>query len=226
MKLILFDIDGTLLRVTRTGRQLVEDVLSDVIGRRIVTDGIRFSGRTDFPIIRDVMVASGVDDSEIEELLPNVVAAYEERALELLVEGKVDLLPGSADLLRALSERSDVVLGLLTGNIESLAYAKLQACGIVHYFSFGAFGSDRENRYELPPIAVERAFEQTGLRFEGKNVVVIGDTEHDILCGRSIGVFSVAVATGRFDRDYLHRHRPDLLLDDLTRPELLIKAIF
>jgi phosphoglycolate phosphatase-like HAD superfamily hydrolase len=172
------------------------------------------------------MVSSGIVESEIERLLPEVVAAYEERALKLLVEGKVDLLPGALELLDSLSERSDAVLGLLTGNIESLAYAKLRACGIVDYFAFGAFGSDRENRYELPPIAVERAFEQTGHRFEGKNVVVIGDTEHDILCGRSIGVFSVAVATGRFDRGYLHRHRPDLLLDDLTRPELLMDAIF
>lgn len=226
MKLILFDIDGTLLRVTRTGRQLVEDVLSEVIGRPIVTDGIRFSGRTDFPIIRDVMIASGVNESEIARLLPKVVAAYEERALKLLVEGKVDLLPGASDLLSSLSERSDAILGLLTGNIESLAYAKLRACGIVDYFTFGAFGSDRENRYELPPIAVERAYKQTGHRFEGKNVIVVGDTEHDILCGRSIGVFSVAVATGRFDREYLHRHEPDLLLDDLTQPELLIDAIF
>jgi phosphoglycolate phosphatase-like HAD superfamily hydrolase len=172
------------------------------------------------------MVATGVDQSKIDILLPEIVAAYEERALKLLLEGRVDLLPGVAELLGFLAERPDAVLGLLTGNIESLAYAKLRACGIVDYFTFGAFGSDRENRYELPSIAVERAFEQTGHRFEGKNVVVIGDTEHDILCGRSIGVFSVAVATGRFDRDFLNRHEPDLLLDDLTRPDLLMDAIF
>lgn len=226
MKLLLFDIDGTLLRVSKTGRQLVQDVMADIIGRPVKTDGIRFSGRTDYPIIREVLITSGLDRGEADRILPGVVTAYEQEALQIIQAGRVQLLPGAAELLERLNSRSDVVLGLLTGNIESLAYAKLRACGVVDYFAFGAFGSDHEDRYELPSLAVERAFESTGHRFRGKDIVIIGDTEHDILCGRSLGVFSVAVATGRFDRDFLNNHNPDLLLDDLTEPERLIQAVF
>ncbi len=226
LKLILFDIDGTLLRVSRTGGQIVRDVIGTLIGRPIITDGIRFSGRTDYPIIREVLIASGLDETEAEDVLPEVVAAYEEKALEILSAGRVDLLPGARELLENLSGRDDVVLGLLTGNIESLAYAKLGACSVDQHFTFGAFGSDCEDRYELPPIAVGRAFEETGHRFVGKDVVIIGDTEHDILCGRSIGVYAVAVATGRFDREFLGSHEPDLLLDDLSNPARFIDAVF
>ena len=226
MKLILFDIDGTLLRVSRTGGQLVRDVLGKLIGRTVVTDGIRFSGRTDYPIIRDVLIASGLDKDEAEDMLPDVVAAYEEQTLKFLSDGEAHPLPGARELLSRLADRDDVVLGLLTGNIESLAYAKLRACSIDHHFEFGAFGSDREDRYELPEVALGRAHEHTGQHFVGKDVVIIGDTEHDILCGRSIGVFAVAVATGYFDRDFLGGHEPDLLLDDLSNSSQFIEAVF
>jgi len=226
VKLVLFDIDGTLLRVTQTGGQIVRDVLGKVIGRPIVTDGVRFSGRTDYPIIREVMIASGLGAEEAETILPDVIAAYEEQALNILSDGRVSLLPGAGQLVAALANRDDAVLGLLTGNIESLAYAKLRACSIEHHFAFGAFGSDREDRYELPAIAVDRAFEHTGRSFEGKDVVIIGDTEHDILCGRSLGVYAVGVATGHFDRAFLATHDPDLLLDDLNDADSIINSIF
>jgi phosphoglycolate phosphatase len=226
VKLILFDIDGTLLRVSRTGGQIVRDVLRAFIGRTIVTDGVRFSGRTDYPIIRDVLIASGLDQAEAEDILPDVVAAYEEKALAFLADGQAKALPGAPELLSVLADRNDVILGLLTGNIESLAYAKLRACSIDHHFEFGAFGSDREDRYELPEVALKRAHDHTGRHFEGKDVVIIGDTEHDILCGRSIGVFAVAVATGHFDTEFLEKHDPDLLLDDLRNPAPFIEAIF
>jgi len=222
----LFDIDGTLLRVSRTGGQIVRDVIGKLIGRPIVTDGIRFSGRTDYPIIREVLIASGLGEGEAEEVLPDIVAAYEEKALGILSDGRVNLLPGARELLEMLSVREDVALGLLTGNIESLAYAKLRACSVDHHFTFGAFGSDCEDRYELPSIAVGRAFEETGRRFEGKDVVIIGDTEHDIMCGRSIGVYAVAVATGHFDRGFLGSYKPDLLLDDLTESDQFVTSVF
>ncbi|MFV1981593.1 MAG: haloacid dehalogenase, partial [Rhodothermia bacterium] len=112
MKLILFDIDGTLLRVSHTGGQIVRDVLGRLIGRPVVTDGVRFSGRTDFPIIRYVLIASGLDENEAEETLPVVVAAYEEQALEMLASGQVNALPRAGEVLSMLIDRDDVVLGL------------------------------------------------------------------------------------------------------------------
>ena len=226
MKLVLFDIDGTLLRVARTGGQIVRGVLEEFLGRPIVTEGVRFSGRTDCPIIRDVLIASGLTNDEAQRMLPVAVSAYEEKALEVISNGGANMLPGVETLLGKLANRSDVVLGLLTGNIESLAYAKLEACDIERHFAFGAFGSDWEDRYELPAIAVERAYEHTGVRFSGKNVVIVGDTEHDVLCGRALGVYAVAVATGYYDRAFLDRYDPDLLLDDLSDAEGLIEAVF
>lgn len=226
MKLFLFDIDGTLLRVSRSGAQIVRDVLTEAVGRPIVTEGVRFSGRTDQPIIRDVMLASGLGHEETNARLGDVVEAYRAEALSMLRVAPVEVLPGVRDLLALLAGRDDVVLGLLTGNIEDVAYAKLEAVGLAHYFDFGAFGSDRDDRYELPPIALERALSATGLEFTGKDVVIVGDTEHDILCGRSIGVYAVAVATGHFDRAFLLQHDPDLLLDDLTQSGRLFEAVF
>ena len=128
----------------------------------------------------------------------------------------VTALPGIVDLVAHLDEAADVQLALLTGNIEPMAYAKLGAVGLDGYFPFGAFGSDSPRRPDLPAIAVERAQAHTGRRFSGKDVVIIGDTEHDIACGRGIGAFSVGVCTGRYGRGELERHGPDVLLDSLA----------
>lgn len=225
MKLLLFDIDGTLLRVTQPGAKILVDALESLVGRAIVTDGVRFSGRTDYPIIRDVLVNSGLSRAEAAEMLPEVMSTYSKYAHAMLAAGNVRILPGVRALLDRLQKDDAVVLGLLTGNIEELAYAKLKAGGLESYFSFGAFGSDREDRYLLPPIAVERANQHTGILFEGKDVVIIGDTEHDILCGSSIGVYAVGVATGHFDRDYLSGYSPDLLLDDLTDHNQFVETV-
>lgn len=216
MKLLLFDIDGTLLRVAETGRQILTEALEGVIGRSVSTDGIRFSGRTDLPIIREVLINSGCSKEEADHLLPDATRAYRDLGIDLLSEpGSVRVLPGAAELLRALSDRDDVLLGLLTGNIREMAYAKLRAAQLEKYFSFGAFGSDHEERRMLPPVALKHAETHAGRSFRGKDIVIIGDTEYDVLCGREMGVFAVAVATGRFDRTYLSAYEPDLLLDDL-----------
>lgn len=137
----------------------------------------------------------------------------------------VEVLPGVPDLIAGLHERDDVQLGLLTGNLEPLAYRKLDAAGLAGYFPFGAFGSDHADRYQLPPIAVERAQAFTGRRFEGSDVVIIGDTEHDIGCGRDIGAFSVAVCTGRFDRACLSAFGADILFDRLDDYDAFVHAV-
>jgi phosphoglycolate phosphatase-like HAD superfamily hydrolase len=226
LKLLLFDIDGTLLRVAETGREILTGALASIIGRPIKTTGIRFSGRTDIPIIREVLVKSGCSIDEAEELLPSATEAYKEHGLRLLERpGSVRVLPGVPELLAILAARDDVLLGLVTGNIREMAYAKLSAAGLADYFAFGAFGSDHEERHRLPPLALRHAETQAGRRFSGKDVVIIGDTEFDVLCGKALGVFAVAVATGRFDRSYLSAYEPDLLLDDLRNVEGFLNSV-
>lgn len=216
MKLLLFDIDGTLLQTQGVGRTMVAEALSEVCGRPISTEGISFSGRTDPQIFLEALTRNGYTEPDAEALLPDAFAVYVERMRQSLQPEAVEVMPGAHALLAYLAEESHVQLALLTGNLEPTAYLKLEAAGLAGYFPFGAFGSDHADRPALPAIAVQRARAHTNHDFIGKNVVIIGDTEHDIRCGDTIGAFSVGVCTGHFTRTDLEQHLPDLLLDDLS----------
>ncbi|ARA91716.1 MAG: HAD family hydrolase [Bacteroidetes bacterium] len=224
MKLLLFDIDGTMLTTQGVGRQAVERALSTLTGEPVSAQGIPFSGKTDPQILREVLLAHGLTDVPAP-LLQEAVALYVEAMHELLVPERVRLLDGVRPLLEHLQTRPDVHLALLTGNVEPMAYLKLRAVGLDHHFAFGAFGSDHADRAELPPIAIRRARAHTGHTFHGPDVVIIGDTEHDICCGRGVGAFSVAVCTGHFSRDHLATFGPDVLLDDLRDPALFVRHV-
>lgn len=197
MKLLLFDIDGTILTTRGVGRRAMAEALSVLWGRSITTEGIAFSGRTDPQIMRDVLVTSGVPADEIDDLLPVALDRFAEVACTIIQPENVDVLAGVAELIDHLAERDDVQLGLVTGNLKATAYRKLDAAGLAQHFPFGAFGCDHAERDHLPPVAVRRAHAHTGRSFRGREVVVIGDTEHDIRCGRGIGAFAVGVCTGR-----------------------------
>lgn len=225
MKLLLFDIDGTLLLTHGIGRRAVERSLSEVCGKTVDTSSISFSGKTDPQIIREVLIANGLDGPLLDGLIDAGTEAYREAMVESILPERVEVLPGVHELIAALDARDDVQLALLTGNLEPLAFKKLAAAELDHYFHFGAFGSDHADRYQLPPIALERAREATSYHFEGKDVVIIGDTEHDIGCGRGIGAFSVAVCTGRFDRACLSAHGADVLFDRLDNTPAFIDAV-
>ncbi|HMB92345.1 MAG TPA: HAD hydrolase-like protein, partial [Rhodothermales bacterium] len=187
MKLLLFDIDGTLLRTRGVGRQAVTSALSEVCGRSISTDTISFSGRTDPQIFREAVLRNGYTEPDAEQLVPEAFAVYVEMMRQSLKPDTVDVMPGAHDLLARLAEQPNVHLALLTGNLEPTAYLKLEAAGLADYFPFGAFGSDHADRPALPSIAIQRARIHTNHDFTGKNVVIIGDTEHDIRCGDAIG---------------------------------------
>ena len=225
MKLLLFDIDGTLLHTDGAGRAAVARALSEVCGAPVSTDGVRFSGKTDPQIMRQILEASEVPEADAEALLPRVLEAYAAAVEEALRPDHVTVLPGVKSLLDELAGAPNAQLALLTGNLERTATLKLRAAGLDGYFPFGAFGSDHADRYALPAVAVQRAEAHTGRAFEGRDVVIIGDTEHDILCGQSLGVFSVAVCTGRYARADLSCHAPDLLLDNLTDGALFFERV-
>jgi phosphoglycolate phosphatase-like HAD superfamily hydrolase len=217
-RLILFDIDGTLLTTNGAARRAFERALIEVYGTAGPIDALPFDGKTDPQIARELMRAAGFADDEINASLTPLFESYlNGMAAEVVQPGHVThVYPGVREVLDALRSRKDVVVGLLTGNIALGASLKLRSAGLEDYFAFGAFGSDSEHRHELPAIAVGRALANCGVAFSGKNVVVIGDTPSDVRCGQSLGVFALGVCTGRHSREQLLAEGADLVLDDLS----------
>lgn len=223
MRLLLFDVDGTLLRANGGGKTAIEQAVSTVTGQTVSTDDVTFSGRTDPAIFRDVLRSNGL--SVGENVVRKVLRAYVELAQEVIQPSNVDPLPAADTLLSLLAQRSDVFLGLVTGNVESIAYHKLQTVGLSQYFSVGAFGSDHVDRSKLPPLAADRAAETANRSFPLSETVVIGDTSRDVDCARATGAHAVAVCTGHPDHSDLASTAPDLLLDDFSNPDMTMEQI-
>jgi phosphoglycolate phosphatase len=224
-RLVLFDIDGTLLSAGRAARESVLAALADVYGWKESNGHSHdFSGKTDPQIVRE-LVEEDVGRTRCEELLENALERYLEEFSRRLSPEAVVPKPGAVELVRRLASLPGVTLGLLTGNLERGARMKLEPPGMNPHFPFGAFGSDSEDRYRLPAIALERAREHCGRRFEGKRIVIVGDSVHDVLCGRPLSVRSVAVATGPTPAARLAELRPDALLESFTDVDAAIEAI-
>jgi phosphoglycolate phosphatase-like HAD superfamily hydrolase len=196
MRLVLFDIDGTLLTCGRQVRALFGAALEEVFGTAGGLDGYSFAGRTDPRIVLDLVGAAGVPAGEVRAALPRVREAYLRRLAAGLEARRMTLLPGVRDLLERLSAAPDVALGLLTGNWEAGARIKLSRLDLDRYFPFGAFGDDGVERHELPPVALERAARHTGRRFAPAEVLIVGDSAEDVACARAHGVACLAVTTG------------------------------
>ena len=201
---LLFDIDGTLLQSHGVGRRSVAAALEAVVGGTYDFSGLPFSGKTDPQIFREVLEGAARAGLEAD---PDAAQAFQEayvREMEAgLPHATIEGLPGAVDLVRRL-HADGVALGLLTGNIETIAYDKIGRIGLGRdVFPFGAFGSDHADRNELPAIGARRACEHLGLDLEGEDVVVIGDTPRDIACARAFGAVAVAVATGHYAADEL-----------------------
>jgi len=200
-KLVLFDIDGTLLLSAGAGRRAILAAVAERVADLTAMAGIRFDGKTDPQIVTELLAAAGQespsDPARVAAVLERYVSHLE---LELAVHGhRSRLMPGIPELLDALEAEQGVVLGLLTGNVVTGARLKLKAAGLdPDRFVVGAFGSDHSERAELPPIAVRRAEPYFGREPSGAEVVIIGDTPADVSCGTCIGARSIAVATGGF----------------------------
>jgi phosphoglycolate phosphatase len=221
--LILFDIDGTLVHCGATPRRIFGRALREVFGTAGPIDGWIFDGKTDPQIVRELMTRAGVPCSR--EMAEKALDIYTtELQTELPKAGDKKIYPGVRELLEELFKRP-VLLGLLTGNIRKGAQVKLESLGLWEFFAFGAFADDSAVRKELADIAVQRAFELTGRRFTGKRIVVIGDTEHDIKCGRHLGVKAIGVGTGRSSREALLTCGADRAFDDFSDCRKVTRAI-
>jgi phosphoglycolate phosphatase-like HAD superfamily hydrolase len=227
LRLVLFDIDGTILRSGGVGRIAMERALTTVFGTSGSTD-YRYDGKTDRQIVRETMRLEGKTDQEIDADMERLLAAYVEGLHAEFASGRrtVQIYPGVVELLDELEQQADVVLGLLTGNIIEGAKAKLGAAGIdFDRFRVNAFGSDHEHRPQLPGIAQKRARDVIGTDIAGNRLVVIGDTPADIRCGESIGARAIGVATGRYTVDELSEHGAYAVFETLADTDAVMERI-
>jgi len=227
VRVVLFDIDGTLLTTAGAARAAFTRALSEAAGRPILPDGYSFSGRTDPQIARDILSRHGVDGAALDKAIPESIRLYLRYFAANRSLDKARLLPGVPDLLEALASRPNIRTALLTGNVEQGARLKLGHLGITGYFDFplSCFGNDDADRYRLPSLALERARVRLGPDVAGRQLVLVGDSEHDVLCGRSIGARAVAVCTGWTPVHVLRSLRPDVLLQDLSDTGRALQAI-
>jgi phosphoglycolate phosphatase len=217
LKLILFDIDGTLIDCGGQARVAFASALDAVFGGTGAIESYDFSGKTDTRIVVDLMTAAGRPRDEVLAILPRLREEYLATLDRNLQRERMRVLPGIEPLLDRLAARDDVVLALLTGNWERGARIKLSRHDLNRYFGFGSFGDDVFDRNDLPPIAMERALRSTGHTFTPRDVVIIGDSLLDVACARAHDIPCLAVATGRTGRAELEAAGPTWLVDDLAR---------
>lgn len=228
-KLVLFDIDGTLLWTDGAGRRAIRQALIEEMGTSGPIEGFRFDGKTDYQIIQELMTAAGhphagsaAHHDRVCRRYVALLTAELERSRE-----RSRILDGVPPLLDVLEARGDALIGLLTGNLAEGASLKLRAVGLdPARFRVGAFGSDAAERPRLPAVAVSRARPILGRDVTGPDVVIIGDTPADMTCGQAIGARAIGVATGYYSRADLLAAGAFAAFDSLAAPEPVVAAIY
>jgi phosphoglycolate phosphatase-like HAD superfamily hydrolase len=215
-RILIFDIDGTLLNPVNEGRVCLTRALTEVYGTAGPIEGFPMAGKTDWQIVTELMTEAGLPTDQIAAGREAAFAAYARVVAEAAPTLQMILLPGVTALLDALAQSQDFILGLVTGNVREAVPYKLGAVGIdPAQFVFGAYGSERLHRNELPGLAISRLEALWGEPVDRERVFVIGDTARDIECARHAGVKVLAVATGHSSVEELAEHQPDIVLPDL-----------
>jgi len=224
---VLFDIDGTLLR-SRGSAEVFDAAMERVFGVRGSLGSIRPDGMTDPDILAALLDGR---EAPCGPVTPRLLASFEMELARSLADavagGRVVVwtLPGVPELLGALAERSDVRLGIVTGNLRSTARVKLDAVGIRSYFDAGGYGSDSPVRSVLPGVALRRLERNVATALEATRAVVVGDTPHDARAAHANGMRCVLVSTGQYTRAELEVETAHVLLDDLGDTERALRAI-
>lgn len=227
-KLVLLDIDGTILLTAGAGRRALTAALADDLTEHEAFAGVRFDGKTDPQIVTELLAIAGhpgaADPSFVQDVCHRYVGLLEEELRQ--PRSVTTIMPGVTDLLDALEAQEAVLLGLLTGNMAAGAALKLGAAGIAAArFRVGAFGSDSPHRPELPAIAARRALPWFGREPRGHDVVIIGDTPADVTCGRDIGARAIGVATGAYTVTALMEAGAHASFTDLSDTARVLEAI-
>jgi phosphoglycolate phosphatase-like HAD superfamily hydrolase len=220
-RLLLWDIDGTLISTGAAGHRAIELAATQQFGGDL--EGVEIAGRTDSGIAHQILKKFGkpITDESVRSLLD----LYLELLARELPRSQGRVLPGVLELLKRAQDRPDTTLGLLTGNLRRGAQLKLEHYQLWHYFAFGAFADDHHDRNELGAFALARAQESNGEKFLPPQVDVIGDTGHDIACGKAFGARTIAVATGSWSPEQLAEYAPDFLFHDLANIDEVIATL-
>jgi phosphoglycolate phosphatase len=216
-RLILFDIDGTLVLTQGAGREATRLAMLDVFGTSANIETHHFGGKTDWQTLVELLAPLGITYDDVKRAMPDynrVMGAHLER---IIGQYSVMACTGTLELVDYLHQHSSALLGLVTGNVSNAAPVKLRAANFdMSHFPVGAYGDDAMNRDDLPILALTRAQRHYGHPIEPEQVVVVGDTPADVQCARALGAVAVGVMTGFATREAMEAAQPDYLLDDLT----------
>jgi len=225
-KLVLFDIDGTLIHPGNGAKRALTKAIFKNFGIKIKVTYENTAGKTDRWIIKDILLESGIEQNLIDEKMGKIIDDY----LTFIKEeynkdNDAKVFESVFELLEKLSKIENVYLGLLTGNIEHGARIKLSPFNLNRFFPFGAFGSDGMYRDDLPGIALKRAKHLYGVSFYGKNLVIIGDTVNDVTCGKKFNAKSIAVVRRPEYLEKVKKAKPDFLFTGFEEIDKVIGAI-
>ena len=223
-RLILFDIDGTLVR-GGPAKVAFETAMMETYGTAGDVGGVSFAGKTDPQIARELLTGAGFDRESIDDGLPKLWERYLRHLEAGLPETPMRVLSGVRELLDALLAIEGVALGLVTGNIAGGARLKLGSAGLWERFAVGGYGSDHEERDHLPAIALERARAHWRAELAPCDAVIVGDTPRDVACGRACGSRTLAVATGTLTAAALRATGADHVLDDLSATDRVLELL-
>jgi phosphoglycolate phosphatase len=228
-RLVLWDIDGTLMTAGPVAREVFGRAVEHVLGRAVGEHGVSMSGKTDPQIALEIMERAGVAEAESRPLLPRVLEEMQRRLEPETgrIRGEGRVFRGAAELVARLHDDSRVLQSVLTGNLRANARVKLRAFGLDRLLDLeaGAFGSDHHDRTELIPIALRRVERRHGWRLEPEQVWVIGDTPRDLDCARAGGARCLLVATGRITLEELTGIGADAVLPDLADTEAVLRLV-
>jgi phosphoglycolate phosphatase-like HAD superfamily hydrolase len=219
-RLILFDIDGTLMDTGGAGARSLNIAFRDVFSIENAFSGITMAGKTDVQIIKEAFAVHKIPGDN--GALPSLLSRYVMSLKGEIEKSRKHLKPGVLDILKRFRETACFHLGLLTGNIEEGARIKLESFGLNDYFEAGAFGSDDEDRNRLLPVAVRKFSLLKNVTIAYSNCIVIGDTPRDVSCSRPYGAVALAVSTGPYSYDSLLRTGANLVVHDLSKTEEIL----
>jgi len=231
MRILLWDIDGTLIRSAKPGgyKEYTIPVLEEIFGTAGRLGDMQVSGMTDLQIVFEALSEAGISQDEIMARAELLVSRLTEEARRVTGNGAkfFELLPGVRETLEALAAHPRYESALLTGNIKPMAQLKMELVGLDHFFTLpGAFGDESHNRRDLPSRAAERIRKHLKIDLAPKQFIVIGDTPNDIDCARHFGARAVAVGTGRLiSNEEVLAHRPDKFLPDLSDVDLVLRTL-
>jgi phosphoglycolate phosphatase-like HAD superfamily hydrolase len=224
MKLVLFDIDGTLMEWTRVHHDSFSEAFKKTYGIDTDISIITGAGMTEQQIITEVLRKNGLDDETIKSKMKEAMKVMEEYFEKEMKNNKVKLLPGAEELLEDL-DKNKVLMGVVTGNLERIARGKLKNAGLNKYIKLGGFGSDHIIRTELVKIAVKNAEEKFGFKLNN-NVFSIGDAPSDMKAGKEGGAFKcIGITTGIFSKEQLEEAGADFVFKNLLEKDQILKII-